>query len=117
MRTTTVARLLLRGASMTKEEEEWARAAKAGRRRKLPFVFGALAGTIVIVATLVTQAMIAQHRQDRANAGETVYEYEGTRTNIEVFFAPVLLGALAFTIAFKVAGGKIPIEYIRGLRG
>jgi hypothetical protein len=101
---------------MGSEQEEWARAARAGRRRQRPFIFGLLAGLVVTVAAYVVMAMIAQDRQDRANQGEVVYEYRGKNTLFEVLVLPVLLGGAAFLIVFRATGGKLAASYENALR-
>jgi hypothetical protein len=100
----------------TKEEEEWARAAKAGRKRRLPLIVAVLVGTVVAVAGFAVEVLVAEDMQDRANAGEIVYERRGPKATVGALVLPVAGGAIAFLVVFKLLGGKLAAEYERALR-
>lgn len=98
------------------EQDEWARATRAGRRKKLPLLYGILAGLAMTAVGFIGVILIAEDRQDRADSGEAVYERRGPNTTLGVLVAPVLLGAVAFFGVFKATGGKLSAEHSRALR-
>jgi hypothetical protein len=101
---------------MASEQEEWARAARAGRRKKRPLIFGLLAAVIVTVAGYAAIAWTASDMQERADEGEVVYEHRGAKTLLWMMALPVFLGAGAFLLVFRATGGKLAAEYERALR-
>lgn len=101
---------------MSSEQQEWDRAARAGRRAKLPLVYGLVCGFVVTIAGFAAIAVFAQDMQDRADEGEVVYERRGPKTTLGVLAAPVVLGALTFAVVFAATGGKLSAEHTRALR-
>lgn len=98
------------------EKEEWERAARAGRRRRRPLIFAALAGIVVTAGGFAVLAWIASDMQDRADQGEVVYEHRGPRTVLGMLALPVILGGVAFVTVFRATGGKLSPEHERALR-
>ncbi len=101
---------------MSSERDEWERAARAGRRRQRPLLYGLLAGLVVTAGGFAALALIAQDMQDRADQGEVVYEHRGPKTTLGILVLPVLLGGAAFVAVFKAMGGKLSAEHERALR-
>ena len=101
---------------MASEREQWERAARAGRRRKRPFLFGLLAGIVVTIGGFAVTASIAGDMLERADRGEVVREPRGPATTLGILVLPVLLGGIAFLVVFKATGGKLAAEYERALR-
>jgi hypothetical protein len=102
---------------MTHEQEQWNRALRGGRRRKLPFVLALVTGLVVTGATFGGFIAVAEWRQARADAGEVIYEERDEQTLLAMLGIPVLLGVFAFVAVFKLAGGKLAPEYDRMFTG
>ena len=100
------------------EQDEWAKAVAAGKRRRRRLVFGAVAAVIVTMAGYGATFALLEGAEERAE--ERGWEYaprRPERTVVGLLVVPVLLGAAAFVVTFRAMGGRLSAEYERGLRG
>ncbi len=60
----------------------------------------------------------AEAKYERAEQGEEVYESDaGLETILFLLGARLAAGAAAGAFVFRRLGGKLPVEYVRGLSG
>jgi hypothetical protein len=103
------------------EQLEWERVRGLARQRRLPGLVGFAVGALMsLVGFAATHALLdadSDAKQARIERGEVVYERRAGPAHVLLLVGlPVLVGLGAGTLAFRLMGGKLSAEHVRGLK-